>query len=420
MLDRRFIRENPDIVRLAVEQKGCKLDVDRLLERDADVRHEQFQVDELQRERNEVTAAFKNATPEERVALKAKNAALEEELRVHKAALEEASAELTSLLLMTPGIPWKGAPVGTDESANQVIRTWGKAPEFSFEPLDHVAYTEKRRWVEFARGRKISGERGYAMTGELVRLEMAVHAFAIDMLVEQGFRMVAAPALVREESLVGSGFFPLHKDEVYALPADDLYLAGTAEVALVGLHADEVISHADLPLLYAGVSPCFRREVGSAGRDVRGLLRVHQFNKVEQFVICAADEAESAHWHQTLLDTAERVLQAFELHYHVVECATGDMGLGKYRMNDINTWFPSLNAFRETHSCSSLHDWQARRAAIRYKDQAGKIHFAHTLNNTAVATPRLLAALIENRQTADGLLDVPPPLRSYLGGREAL
>jgi seryl-tRNA synthetase len=232
--------------------------------------------------------------------------------------------------------------------------------------------------------------------------------------------VISVPVLVREEPLTGTGQFPGHREETYAITADDLYLAGTAEVALTGLHSGEILDLRQLPIRYAGISPCFRREAGSAGRDVRGLLRVHQFEKVEQWVMCAADDAESDRWHFEILGAAEHLLQGLGLHYEVVECATGDMGAGKYRMNDINTWFPSLGKFRETHSCSSLHDWQARRANLRYRDAGGTVKFAYTLNNTAIATPRLLAALVENYQTADGKVTVPEVLRPYLGGRAEL
>jgi seryl-tRNA synthetase len=228
------------------------------------------------------------------------------------------------------------------------------------------------------------------------------------------------PSLVREQALTGTGQFPAHREETYAITADDLYLAGTAEVALVGFHSDEILELKQLPVRYAGISPCFRREAGSAGRDVRGLLRVHQFEKVEQFVICAADDAESDYWHGQLLGTAEELLRSLGLAYEVVACSTGDMGAGKYRMNDINTWLPSLGTYRETHSCSSLHDWQARRANVRYRDADGKVQFAYTLNNTAIATPRLLAALIENFQDADQRVRVPEVLRPYLGGADRL
>ena len=317
-------------------------------------------------------------------------------------------------------IPWAGAPVGPDESANVTIRTVGTPPEFGFQPLDHVELLEKRGWADFTRARKVSGERAYALTGDMVLLERAVHSYALDLLRDKDFTLVSVPSLVREEALIGTGQFPAHREETYAITADDLYLAGTAEVALVGFHSDEILDHKRLPIRYAGISPCFRREAGSAGRDVRGLLRVHQFEKVEQFVICAADGAESDRWHAELLGTAEQLLQGFGLAYEVVECSTGDMGAGKYRMNDINTWLPSLNAYRETHSCSSLHDWQARRANIRYRDADGTVRFVYTLNNTAVATPRILAALVENFQTSEAQIRVPAVLRPYLGGRELL
>ena len=279
---------------------------------------------------------------------------------------------------------------------------------------------EKRGWADFARARKVAGERAYALTAEMVLLERAVLSYALDLLNARDFTLVSVPSLVREEALIGTGQFPAHREETYAIPADDLYLAGTAEVALVGFHSGEVLDHKRLPIRYAGISPCFRREAGSAGRDVRGLLRVHQFEKVEQFVICAADAVESDRWHAELLRTAEQLLQGLGLAYQVVECSTGDMGPGKYRMNDINTWMPSLGAYRETHSCSSLHDWQARRANVRYRDADGTMRFAYTLNNTAVATPRILAALVENHQTSEAQVEIPVVLRPYLGGATLL
>ncbi len=420
MLDRRFIRENPDVVREAARVKGVDLDVDGILALDRSVRSLQHALDTAQRERRELAGAFKTADPAGRERLRERSGALDTQLRETRDELETASEQLRDLLLRTPNIPWSGAPVGPDESANTVIRVWGERPTFDFTPIDHVELAEKRGWAEFERARNVSGERAYALAGQLVLLERAVHSYALDLLAHKDFRLVSVPSLVKREALVGTGFLPGHGEEIYELPADELFLAGTAEVALVGLHTGEMLSLRDLPLRYAGISPCFRREVGSAGRDVRGLLRVHQFEKVEQFVICEADEEQSARWHAELLDTAETVLQSLGLAYEVVECATGDMGLGKFRMNDINTWFPSLERFRETHSCSTLHDWQARRANIRYKDAEGRVRFAHTLNNTAVATPRLLAAILENFQTADHHVRVPKVLRPYLGDRELL
>ncbi len=420
MLDKRFIRGNPEAVKNAVRVKGVDLDVDELLHLDQLARKLQSEVDDAQARRKAFAKQFAKADEARRADLRAEHEDSDQQLRELRERLAETSARLQELLLLTPTIPWEGAPVGADESANVTVKVWGERPEFDFDPLDHVDLIEKRGWAEFARARKVSGERAYALTGDLVLLERAIHSYALDLLRTREFTPISVPALVKEAPLIGSGQFPKGREETYALPADDLFLAGTAEVALVGLHTGEILDKNRLPILYAGISPCFRREIGSASRDVRGLLRVHQFEKIEQFVICEADAAESARWHAALLSTAERILQDLGLHYEVVECATGDMGAGKFRMNDINTWFPSLDRFRETHSCSTLHDWQARRANLRYRDSDAAVRFVHTLNNTAVATPRLLAAIIENFQTKDRGVRIPEVLRPHLGNREAL
>ncbi|HLQ54301.1 MAG TPA: serine--tRNA ligase [Streptosporangiaceae bacterium] len=420
MLDKRFIRDNPDVVKEAIRVKGIDLDLDELLHLDQLARKLQFEVDQAQARRKAFARQFAQADEDRQAELRAEHADSDRQLRELRERLAETSTRLQELLLLTPTIPWEGAPVGADESANVTVKTWGQRPEFDFGPLDHVDILEQRGWAEFARARKVAGERAYALTGDMVLLERAIHSYALDLLQAANFTLISVPSLVKEAPLIGSGMFPKGREETYALPADNLFLAGTAEVALVGLHSGEILDKNRLPIRYAGISPCFRREIGSASRDVRGLLRVHQFEKVEQFVICAADAAESARWHAELLAAAERILQDLGLHYEVVECATGDMGPGKFRMNDINTWFPSLDRFRETHSCSTLHDWQARRANLRYRDTDGTVRFAHTLNNTAVATPRLLAAVIENFQTADRGVRVPGVLRPYLGNREVL
>ena len=419
MLDRRFIRENPEAVKAAVRVKGIDLDVDELLRLDQASRELQRELDEAQTQRKSFAKEFARADEATREKLKAEHEGQDLHLKSVREQLTDVNERLQALLLRTPMVPWTGAPVG-DESANVTIRTWGEQPAFDFAPKDHVELLESRDWAEFSRARKASGERAYALKGEMVLLERAMLSYALDYLIELGLMPISVPALVREEPLIGNGQFPAHREETYAIPADDLYLAGTAEVALVGLHAGEILDARALPIRYAGISPCFRREAGSAGRDVRGLLRVHQFEKVEQFVICAADAAESDRWHAELLGTAEQLLQGLGLAYEVMEVSTGDMGAGKYRMNDINTWMPSLGAYRETHSCSSLHDWQARRANVRYRDTDGTVRFAYTLNNTAVATPRILAALVENFQTSEAQVRVPEVLRPYLGGRELL
>jgi seryl-tRNA synthetase len=233
--------------------------------------------------------------------------------------------------------------------------------------------------------------------------------------------MITVPSMVKESALYGTGHFPFGREDAYYMEKDDIYLAGTAEVVLTSLHSDEILEENQLPILYAGYSPCFRREAGAAGKDTRGLIRVHQFMKVEQYVICKADFDESKKWHAALLACAEEVLQDLELPYQVIECCTGDMGAGKYKMNDIETWMPSENRYRETHSCSSLTDWQARRANLRYRENGtNKVRHCFTLNNTGIATPRVMAQFLENHQTADGKVRIPAKLRPYMNGKEWL
>ena len=416
MLALDFVKANRETVERAIRDKGVDLDLAVLLALDADVRSLKTEIEKLRAERNAVSARFKDATAEEKVELgaRAKEAgARASELENNLTAKE---GELTALMLKLPGIPYDGAPVGPDETANVVIRTVGEPPKFGFEPLDHVALVEKNDWADLSRVTPVSGSRTYCLKGRLALLEMKLMAFAMERIAEAGFTPITVPAIARQQAFLNQGQFPGHEEETYQLPNDDLWLAGTAEVVLTSLHSGEIVEGDKLPILYAGYSPCFRREAGSAGKDVRGLLRVHQFVKVEQYVICEADEAQSAEWHARLLGLAEELLQALEIPYQVIETSTGDMGLGKYRMNDIESWVPSLQKYRETHSCSTLHDWQARRANIRYRGADGKVRFAHTLNNTALASPRILVPLLENHQTEDGRVRLPKALQELMGG----
>jgi seryl-tRNA synthetase len=415
MLSLPFIREHPDVVRTAIAQKNVALDLDALLTLDGEVRALKTRVDGLRGERNAISDGFKSAAPEDRPTLGAKAKAIGAEIGEAEAALGEKQTALDALLLRVPNIPWDGAPIGPDESFNVVVRREGTVPSFDFEPLDHVALIEKNDWADLARITQVAGSRTYCLKGRLAMLEQALMLWAQQRLAADGFTLMTVPALARPQAFVATGHFPGHEEEAYAIPADDLYLAGTGEIALTSLHSGEVIDADKLPILYAGYSPCFRREAGSAGRDVRGLLRVHQFYKLEQYVICRDDEEESAKWHQRLLANAEGMLQALEIPYQVIEASTGDMGNGKFRMNDIESWVPSLGKYRETHSCSTLHDWQARRANLRWRDEERKVRFTHTLNNTALASPRILVPLLENHQTADGRVKLPAPLHALMG-----
>jgi seryl-tRNA synthetase len=416
MLSLQFIRDHPDAVRQAAESKNAPLDLDALLGADAEVRGLKTRIDELRRQRNEISASFRTADPAERPALGARAKAFGAEAAEAEAALAEKSAELEALMLRVPNIPWDGAPVGPDESFNTVVRTEGEIPSFDFEPRDHVALVEMNDWADLSRITQVAGSRMYALKGRLALLEQALMLWAQRLIAEDGFTLMTLPSLAKPQAFFATGHFPGHEEEAYEIPKDGLYLAGTGEIALTSLHSGEILEAAQLPILYAGYSPCFRREAGSAGRDVRGLLRVHQFYKLEQYVICEDDEEQSARWHARLLANAERLLAALEIPYQVVETSTGDMGLGKYRMNDIESWVPSLAKYRETHSCSTLHDWQARRANLRWRDSERKVRFVHTLNNTALASPRILVPLLENHQQADGRVRLPEALRELMGG----
>jgi len=416
VLSLSFIRENRPIVEKAIADKNVSLDLDALLALDGEVRAMKTEIDELRRQRNELSAGCKDADPAERPALGAKAKEMGARAGELESALEEKHAALEALMLRMPGIPWEGSPVGPDEDSNVVVRQEGKVPQFDFEPLDHVALIEKNDWADLGRITQVSGSRMYCLKGRLALLEQALMFWAQQKLAANGFTLMTVPALARPSAFFATGHFPGHEEEAYAVPADELYLAGTGEIALTSLHSGEILEADQLPILYAGYSPCFRREAGSAGRDVRGLLRVHQFYKLEQYVICPDDPEESARWHATLLANAEALLAELEIPYQVIESSTGDMGLGKFRMNDIESWVPSLGKYRETHSCSTLHDWQARRANLRWRDGDRKVRFVHTLNNTALASPRILVPLLENHQTADGRVRLPKPMQELIGG----
>ena len=436
MLDMNFIKSNRADVERAIRDKGVDIHLDALLDLHRDVVSLRIQIENMRSQRNQIAHSFKVKKPTQPVdaalgfqipskvsvsgelAVQARD--LAKQISLSEQSLRSYEDKLRKDLMRMPGIPWEGAPVGPNEDSNVVIRTEGQVPSFDFEPLDHVALIEQNGWAELSRIVQVSGSRTYCLKGRLALLETKLMGWALEQIAEAGFTPITVPAIAREQAFLNQGQFPGHTDETYALPSDDAWLAGTAEVALTSLHSGEILDHSQLPMLYAGFSPCFRREAGSAGKDVRGLLRVHQFLKVEQWVMCAADDDLSAEWHGKLLAQAERLLSLMEIPYQVIETSTGDMGLGKYRMNDIESWVPSLGKFRETHSCSTLHDWQARRANLRYRDAEGKVRFAHTLNNTALASPRILVPLLENHQTADGRVRLPEAIRHLMGGDEYL
>lgn len=420
MLDLKFIRENKQIVQKAIHDKHIPLDLEALLAEDQVVLNLKKQIETFLAERNANAKKVASATKEERPSLIEEGKKLGTQIEAIKPLLHSAEEKLKALLYLVPNIPQSDVPYGKDDKDNVVIKTVGKIPEFAFPPLSHIDILKKRDWANFENIAKVSGSRSYSLKNELVLLEMALVRYSLDRLFESGFTLVTTPSFSREEPLYGTGHFPLGKDQVYYLNEDDMYLSGTAEVQLNSLHAGEIIDAEKLPITYAGYSSCFRREAGSAGRDVKGLIRVHQFLKVEQYVMCKSDEAHAASWHKKLLENSEKLLQDLEIPYRVIECCTGDMGAGKAKMFDIESYVPSENTYRETHSCSNLTDWQARRTNLRYRDEEGKVQYCYTLNNTMLASPRILVPFLENHQDKDGFIHIPKVLRSYLGNKEKL
>lgn len=420
MLDLKFIREYPDQVKQAIEVKGVDLALDDLLALDQSTLSLRQQVESLQTERNANAKTVPKASPADKPKLIARGKEIGQQLKELEPRLREEEEKLKQLLLLVPNLPHADVPIGADDSENVELRREGQVRSFEFEPLDHVELLERQGWSDPERVAKVSGSRSYLLKGDAALLEMAVLSFAMHFLAERGLTPLSTSALVRPHTLVGSGHFPGGEDQVYKMEGEEIMLAGTAEVPVNSLYSGEQLQHQDLPLAFAAISAAFRSEAGNAGRDVRGLIRVHEFRKVEQYVMCKANEAEAMAWFGRILQNAEELLQALELPYRVVQNCTGDMGAGKVLMYDIEAWVPSEQKYRETHSCSYLGDWQARRSNLRYRDDSGKLVYAHTLNNTGLACPRILVPLLENHQQADGSIYIPPALRSYLGGRELL
>ena len=418
MLDIKFIRENADLVKKTLQEKCLTLDIDELLSIDKQIiQIKQLMEAELQK-RNALSKEMPKATPERKEEIKALSKQSGQQAAAYAEELKPLEEKFKTLMGMTPTIPAPDVPRGESEEENVVVRQVGEKPVFDFEMKDHVALMDLNDWGEFKKISQICGSRTVGIKGELLQLEMALWQYTVNKLIEKGFQVMSVPSLSFENAFYHTGHFPFDYESVYSMPKDNLFLAGTAEVILNSIHAGDILKESDLPIMYAGFSPCFRREAGAAGKDTRGLIRVHQFSKVEQYIICKADVAESDKMHQFILQNAEEVMQDMEIPYQIIANCTGDMGAGKYRMNDIEAWCPGQDKYRETHSCSSLLDWQARRTNIRYReDETGKVKYAYTLNNTGLATPRVLVAFIENHQQADGSVKIPAALQPYLGGK---
>ncbi len=421
MIDIKDLRANPDKYRQACRDKRKDVDVERLLELDGKALGLRQQLQELVTEKNragkEIAKIKDKAEREQAIA---RMSEVKEQEKQVAAELSELEPAIQELLLNMPQPAHPDAPVGPDESGNVEVRRWGEAPAFDFKPKDHIQLGMELDLIDVERGVKLSGTRNYVLKGDGALLHRAVLSLAHDVMVEKGFVPLTVPVLTREQTFTGTGWFPEGKPQVYQVPEDELFLVGTAEVPATSLHMDEILNADELPRQFVAQSLCFRREAGAAGKDTYGLYRIHQFEKVEQVIICRNDVEEANNWLEQIVANSEEVLQQLELPYRVMEICTGDMGMAKYRMYDIETWMPSRDGYCETHSASNLLDFQARRLNLRYRDEAGKVHFCHTLNNTVIASPRILIALLELNQTSDGCIRIPKALQPYMQNRDVI
>ncbi|HVY95732.1 MAG TPA: serine--tRNA ligase [Solirubrobacterales bacterium] len=414
MLDLKLIRSEPERVKAALARRGAGDRVDELLALDARRRELLPRVENAQAERKALSKEIGAAKGrgEDAAELMSSVQALKETIETGKEELEAVDRELAELALTLPNLPDPDAPDGMTEEDAVVVKEAGAHPEFDFEPRDHLEIGTELGLIDMERAARLSGSRFAYVKGDLVLLELALVRFALDLVGEEGHEPVVPPVLVREEALEGTGFLPGDRDQIYEVPKDDLFLVGTSEVALAGLHADEILSAEALPIRYAGFSSCFRREAGAAGRDTRGIFRVHQFDKVEMFSF--VEPARSAEEHERLLAIEERILTELEIPYRVVNVAAGDLGAPAAKKYDCEAWIPSQKRYRELTSCSNTTDYQARRLGCRYRAADGESPQAvHTLNGTAVAVGRTMIALIENRQERDGSFSLPNILHRY-------
>lgn len=418
MLDIKFIRKNPDKIKKACEKKNVKVDIDRLLEVDKERRKILREIEQIRAQKNKVSkkiVKLKDEQEKKKIILEMKEIDRKGD-RLNKK-LKGIEKEFNELMLLVPMPPAEDAPVGKSDKENVEIKRWGEIPKFDFELKDYITLMKNLDLIDLERGAKIGGFRQYVIKNEAVLLEQALLRWSLDFLVEKGFKIFRPSILVKKFSLIGTGMFPFGEKDTYKVD-EDLYLAGTTEVPLMAYYANEILNEKDLPIKMAGISCAFRTEVGSYGKDVKGIFRVHEFWQTEQVVLCRADGKESIFWHEELLKNSEEMVKLLRIPYRVVNCCTGDLAPGQVKRYDIECWIPSQQKYRETHSDSYLFDFQARRLGIRYRQKNGKLEFVHSLNQTAIAVPRILIPLIENYQQKDGSVKIPEVLQKYLPFKE--
>lgn len=421
MLDIDYIKKNAEKVKKAIKDKNLDntVSIDHTLDLYNKYVDMLRKVEEARSRRNKLSETISSASATDRQELIAEALSVKNEIKGMEDSLAPLKAEIDGLLTWVPNVPADDVPIGHDETGNVVIRQNGELPSMSFAPKDHVEIATGLGILDLERGAKVGGFRGYFLKNEGAELEQAILKYACDMMRKDGYSMLSVPWIAKPEFFYGTGYFPWGEDDHFRLD-EDKALIGTAEVSLTSYYAGEVLDEKELPIKLFGLSPCFRKEVGAYGKDTRGIFRLHYFNKVEQVVLTVADEEETRKWHEKMLGDAEKLLQNLKLPYHVLLMCTGDMGPGQAKKYDVETWFPSQGKYRETHSDSYFRDFQSRRLNIKYRDSKGDLKYVYTLNNTVAATPRLLAAVIENYQNADGSVNVPEVLLPYVSFKKIL
>lgn len=419
MLDIKFIRENKYLIAEGARKKKITFNVDELLAIDDERRAIMAVIEEKKAKQNEVSTKIVQATPEEKEVFLQEMKTLKEGLQIDEDKFKDIMLGWRKLMLRVPNIPDVSVPEGDSDAGNVEIRDWGIKPQFSFEPKNHIDLMLGLDMVDFERGVKISGFRGYILKNDAVLLQFALQQFVLEELRAKGFSLMITPSMVNQETLLGTGYLPDGADDLYVTQDND-YLSGTAEVPTMSYYSGEILDKKNFPIKILSYSPCFRREAGSHSKDTKGLKRVHEFYKFEQVILCEANHEESVRLHEELTQNSEELLQKLNIPYHVVINCGGDLGQGQVKKYDIEAWAPAQNSYIETHSSSYFHDFQTRRLNIKYVDDDGSRKLAHSLNNTALAFPRIFVPLIENYQNEDGSIRIPEVLQKYMGGRTVI
>ena len=416
MLDSKLIKENPKIIQDMLDSRNIKFDLDGLI--DADKQRREFiqKTDELRKKKNQVALEIsqKKKSGEDATTILDEMKNVSKELSSLESSQEEIEKKYSQLALTIPNLVHQSVPIGKDDSANKEIKKWGKIPEFDFKVNDHIDISEKLDLVDLERAAKVAGARFYFLKNDLVRLNQALIHYALDFLAEKNYSLIQPPYMINHQSMEGAVITEDFEEVIYKIEDEDLYMIGTSEHAMAAMHSDEIIEGKDLPLRYAGVSPCFRKEAGAHGRDQKGIFRVHQFDKIEQFVFTRPEDSWKEH--ERMLEIAEEFYQNLEIPYRVMLLSSGDMGKISAKTYDIEAWMAGQNAYREIVSCSNCLEFQARRLKIRYREKTNEeTKYLNTLNSTLVATSRVLVSIMENFQNKDGHITIPGVLQKYMG-----